>query len=84
VWASGASDYSINFIWVGESKFALKSVLGALLGGKILSVKNSVNRPGLDGNTLGYELWERSSFNSAGAFVGARVDGKLDRMYFLA
>ena len=53
---SSASGYSNNFIWVGEAQSALKSVLGALWGGKIFSAKISANRPGLDGTTLGDEV----------------------------
>jgi len=41
---------------VGEAQSALKSVLGALWGGKIFSAKISANRPGLDGTTLGDEV----------------------------
>jgi hypothetical protein len=62
----------------------LEFVFGALLGGKILSVKNSVNRPGLGGNTLAHGLGNMSSFKSAGVFVGAGVEGKWQGIYLLA
>ncbi len=69
MWASSASGYSNNFIWVGEAQSALKSVLGALWGGKIFSAKISANRPGLDGSTLCHEVRVR-------AVLGARWNMK--------
>ncbi len=62
--ASSASGYVNNFTWVSEAVSALKSVLGALWGGKIFSAKINPDRPGLDGTALDHEVRVRVPFGA--------------------